>query len=66
MGEDTATYLVNFLGFACFLWLGLYVVARGDRGNVALLTGATSLGLSTTVHPAASAAATLLAIWCSG
>ncbi len=28
--------------------------------------GATSLGFNTTVQPAASAAATLLAIWCSG
>ena len=30
------------------------------------LIGATSLGFKTTVQPAASAAATLLAIWCSG
>ena len=30
------------------------------------LSGATSLGLSTTVQPAASAGATLAAIWCSG
>jgi hypothetical protein len=29
-------------------------------------SGATSLGLSTTVHPAASAGATLAAIWCKG
>ena len=30
------------------------------------LSGATSLGLSTTVQPAASAGATLAQIWCSG
>ena len=30
------------------------------------LSGATSLGLSTTVHPAARAGATLAAIWWSG
>ncbi len=30
------------------------------------LSGATSLGLSTTVHPAASAGATFAQIWCSG
>jgi hypothetical protein len=30
------------------------------------LSGATSLGFNTTVHPAASAGATLAAIWCSG
>ena len=30
------------------------------------LSGATSLGLSTTVQPAASAGATLATIWCSG
>ena len=30
------------------------------------LSGATSLGFSTTVQPAASAGATLAAIWCSG
>ena len=30
------------------------------------LSGATSLGLSTTVHPAASAGATFAAIWWSG
>jgi hypothetical protein len=29
-------------------------------------SGATSLGFNTTVHPAASAGATLAAIWCSG
>ena len=30
------------------------------------LIGATSLGFTTTVQPAASAGATLFAIWCSG
>ena len=30
------------------------------------LSGATSLGFSTTVQPTASAGATLAAIWCSG
>lgn len=43
MSADTVTYLINFLGFAGFLWIGLYAVARGDRGRLALLTGATAV-----------------------
>ena len=46
MGEDTATYIIDFLGFAGFLWIGLYVITRGDRGRVAYLTGVTAVATS--------------------
>lgn len=46
MGEDTATYLIDLLGFAGFLWLGLYIITRGDRGRLAYLTGATAVATS--------------------
>src|SRR5256714_693270 len=39
MSGETALFLVRLVGFAGFLWLGLYVVTRGDRGHVALLFG---------------------------
>jgi hypothetical protein len=43
MSETTANYLLHLLGFAGFLWIGLYVLARGDRGPIASLTGLTAL-----------------------
>jgi hypothetical protein len=43
MTEATANYLLHLLGFAGFLWIGLYVLARGDRGPIASLTGLTAL-----------------------
>ncbi len=41
--EQTALFLVHVLGFAGFLWLGLYLLTRGARSGVAVLTGATAL-----------------------
>ena len=46
MGQDTTTYLIDFLGFGGFLWIGLYVVTRGDRGRMAYLTGGTAVATS--------------------
>ena len=43
MSEATADYLVHLLGFSSFLWIGLYMISRGDGGRVATLTGATAL-----------------------
>src|SRR5947209_7806826 len=43
MPGETALFLVRLVGFAGFLWLGLYVVTRGDRGHVATLFGLTAL-----------------------
>ncbi len=40
--------------------------ASMTSARMSALSGATSLGLSTTVQPAASAGATFAAIWCSG
>ena len=37
-----------------------------DSASTNAISGATSLGLSTTVQPAASAGATLATTWCSG
>ncbi len=36
-------FLILVLGFAAFLWLGLYVLARGDRGSISVLLGAAAL-----------------------
>jgi hypothetical protein len=43
MGSGTAQFMVHLLGFAAFLWHGLYVLTRGNAGPVARLTGATML-----------------------
>jgi hypothetical protein len=43
MTEQTANFLIDLLGFVCFLWIGLYVLAHGDRGRIASLTGMTAL-----------------------
>jgi hypothetical protein len=43
MGSDSALFVVHLLGFAVFLWHGLYVLTRGDRGPIARLTGCTAL-----------------------
>ena len=43
MPGETALFLVRLVGFAGFLWLGLYVVTRSDRGHVAMLFGLTAL-----------------------
>jgi hypothetical protein len=43
MTEATANYFLHLLGFAGFLWIGLYALARGDRGPIASLTGVTAL-----------------------
>src|SRR5439155_18955538 len=43
MFGETALFLLRVVGFAGFLWLGLYVVTRGDRGHVATLFGLTAL-----------------------
>src|SRR5437764_1958956 len=43
MSGETALFLVRLVGFAGFLWLGLYVVTRGDRGHVPTLFGLTAL-----------------------
>jgi hypothetical protein len=43
MPGETALFLVRLVGFAGFLWLGLYVVTRGDRGHVPTLFGLTAL-----------------------
>src|SRR5437868_3025480 len=38
MAAETPLFLLHVIGFAGFLWLGLYVFARGQRGSVATLT----------------------------
>src|SRR5919198_6669521 len=43
MSGETALFLLRLVGFAGFLWLGLYVVPRGARGHVATLFGLTAL-----------------------
>jgi hypothetical protein len=43
VSSETPLFVVHLLGFALFLWLGLYVLSRGDGGPVARLTGATAL-----------------------
>ena len=40
-------FVAQILGFAVFLWLGLYALARGDRGRVAVLLGAAALVTAT-------------------
>ncbi|MDB5058823.1 MAG: hypothetical protein JWO59_2295, partial [Chloroflexi bacterium] len=46
MAPDTPLFVVHLLGFAAFLWHGLYVLTRGDGGKVARLTGITALTTS--------------------
>lgn len=43
MSEAVPLFVLHAVGFAGFLWLGLYALTRGDRGPVATLTGATAL-----------------------
>ena len=43
MSEYVPLFLVHVVGFSGFLWLGLYALARGDRGQIATLTGAAAL-----------------------
>lgn len=43
MSETLPLFVLHTLGFAGFLWLGLYALAHGDRGRVATLTGLTAL-----------------------
>lgn len=43
MSETVPLFLLHVLGFAGFLWLGLYTLTRGDAGRVATLTGVTAL-----------------------
>lgn len=43
MAAETPLFLVHLLGFAAFLWHGLYVLSRGDGGHIARLTAITAL-----------------------
>jgi hypothetical protein len=43
VSSETPLFVVHLLGFALFLWLGLYVLSRGDGGAISRLTGATAL-----------------------
>ncbi len=43
MSEVIPLFLLHLLGFAGFLWLGLYALTHGDGGRRALLTGNTAL-----------------------
>jgi hypothetical protein len=43
MASDTPLFVLHVIGLAGFLWLGLYVVARGQRSAVSTLTGSTAL-----------------------
>lgn len=43
MAEETPLFLIHLLGFAGFLWHGLYVLTRGERDRVSRLTGLTAL-----------------------
>ncbi|HWE61467.1 MAG TPA: hypothetical protein VHB98_07135 [Chloroflexota bacterium] len=74
MTADTANFLVHLLGFAGFLWIGLYVLARGDAGRVASLTGLTALltacffffnGLLSLVHGQAAVGLNRASWWAS-
>ena len=43
MLEATPLFIVHVLGFAGFLWLGLYALARGDGKDIAAVTGIAAL-----------------------
>ncbi len=43
MASETPLFVLHVIGLAGFLWLGLYVVARGQRSTVSVLTGSTAL-----------------------
>ena len=43
MAEMTPLFIVHVLGFAGFLWLGLYALARGDGKDIAAVTGIAAL-----------------------
>src|SRR5262245_18781881 len=41
--ESGPLYVVHLLGFAGFLWLGLYALSRGDGRQLSTLTGLAAL-----------------------
>ncbi len=43
LASETPLFVLHVIGLAGFLWLGLYVVARGQRSAVSVLTGGTAL-----------------------
>src|SRR4051794_6287108 len=43
MSETTPLFIVHVLGFAGFLWLGLYALTRGDGKDIAAVTGIAAL-----------------------
>jgi len=43
MLDPIALFLIQLLGYVGFLWLGLYILSRGDSGRIAALTGTTAL-----------------------
>ena len=43
MSESIVLFLIQLLGYVGFLWLGLYILSRGDSGKIAALTGTTAL-----------------------
>ena len=43
MSDSAVLFLIQLLGYVGFLWLGLYILSRGDSGKVAALTGITAL-----------------------
>src|SRR4051794_11836527 len=43
MTESTINFLLHLLGFCGFLWIGLYMLTRGERESVATLAAATAL-----------------------
>ena len=43
MASETPLFVLHVIGLAGFLWLGLYIVARGLRSPVSVLTGSTAL-----------------------
>jgi hypothetical protein len=46
MAAETTLFLLHVIGFAGLLWLGLYGIARGRLGGVAMLTTITALASS--------------------
>lgn len=72
MSEAIPLFVVHLLGFAGFLWLGLYALTHGMRRSAATLTGTTALvtacfflegSLLEALHGAAATPAVSRALW---
>ena len=46
MASETPLFIIHLLGFAAFLWQGLYVLMRSDGERIAILTSVTALAMS--------------------